>query len=205
MSETKKVYEAINKITAALAKVGIEKGHRNEDQKFDFRGIDDVLNAVAPLLAEHKLCILPSIVGREVTPRKTKSGGDTYNVAVKVEYAFVSAEDGSTHIVATPGEANDTQDKATNKAMSAAYKYACFQAFCIPVDVPDADAGGDGIPDDDLTAALKAIDEAGDVTKAKKVYKDFVSVATKVGDTAAANKVKAKLLDLYPEAGKKAA
>ena len=57
------------------------------------------------------------------------------------EFDFVSAEDGSKHIVKTFGEAMDSGDKATNKAMSAAYKYACFQAFSIPTESDnDADA-----------------------------------------------------------------
>jgi hypothetical protein len=58
-----------------------------------------------------------------------------------VEFAFVSVSDGSTHIVKTYGEAMDSADKATNKAMSAAYKYACLQTFCIPTEGDnDADA-----------------------------------------------------------------
>jgi hypothetical protein len=43
--------------------------------------------------------------------------------------------------VQTYGEAMDSADKATNKAMSAAYKYAAFLAFCIPTEGDnDADA-----------------------------------------------------------------
>jgi len=54
----------------------------------------------------------------------------------------VSCRDGSLHTVTMFGEAMDSADKATNKAMSAAYKYACLQAFCIPTEgmMPDADA-----------------------------------------------------------------
>ena len=32
------------------------------------------------------------------------------------------------------GEGMDSGDKATNKAMAIAYKYACFQTFCIPTE-----------------------------------------------------------------------
>jgi len=49
--------------------------------------------------------------------------------------------DGSTHVATIYGEAMDSGDKATNKAMSAAYKYLCLQSFCIPVvGEPDADS-----------------------------------------------------------------
>jgi hypothetical protein len=60
---------------------------------------------------------------------------------VEAEFDFVAASDGSKHTVKTYGEAMDSGDKATNKAMSAAYKYAAFQAFCIPTEGDnDADA-----------------------------------------------------------------
>ena len=60
---------------------------------------------------------------------------------VEAEFDFVSACDGSKHTVKTYGEAMDSGDKATNKAMSAAYKYAAFQTFCIPTEGDnDADA-----------------------------------------------------------------
>ena len=44
-------------------------------------------------------------------------------------------------ITATYGEAMDSADKSTNKAMSAAYKYMCLQVFCIPTE-GDNDADG---------------------------------------------------------------
>ena len=73
--------------------------------------------------------------------RSSKAGAALFYVTVEVEFDFVSAEDGSKHTVKTFGEAMDSGDKATNKAMSAAYKYAAFQAFSIPTESDnDADA-----------------------------------------------------------------
>jgi hypothetical protein len=136
-----KVYEAIAAVTAEMAKEGIAKGRRNQQQGYQFRGIDDVYNALSPVLAKHRLCILPRVTERVVQERETQRGGVLFYVTVKVEFDFVSAEDGSTHTVSTFGEAMDSADKATNKAMSAAYKYAAFQTFCIPTEGDnDADA-----------------------------------------------------------------
>jgi hypothetical protein len=128
------VYAAIAAITAELAKAGIAKDRKASTggASYNFRGIDDVYNALAPLLAEHKLCILPQVCEREVIERQSRSGGALFYVTVKVKFDFVSAEDGSCHEVITLGEAMDSGDKATNKAMSAAYKYAAMMAFCIP-------------------------------------------------------------------------
>lgn len=133
MSE-KKVYAAIAAVTAKLAKEGISKDRKNDQQGYKFRGIDDVYNALAPFLAEAKLCILPCVKSRECIERTTAKGNAIFYVTVCVDFAFVAAEDGSEHHVTTYGEAMDTADKATNKAMSAAYKYAAMQAFCIPTE-----------------------------------------------------------------------
>lgn len=138
MAETKsagqKVYKAITLVSKDLAESGIAKNRKNQQQGYSFRGIDDVFNALAPILAKHQLVILPRYVERTCTERQSRGGGSLFGVVVKGELDFVSAEDGSKHTVVTFGEAMDSADKATNKAMSAAYKYAAFQVFCIPVE-----------------------------------------------------------------------
>jgi len=137
-----KVYKAINNVQADLSVLGITKDRRNmQGSGYNFRGIDDVYNTIAPLLAKHSLCILPRVLSRECVERVSQKGGALFYVTVDAEFDFVSAEDGSKHTVKTFGEAMDSGDKATNKAMSAAYKYACFQAFSIPTESDnDADA-----------------------------------------------------------------
>lgn len=135
------VYKAINEVSAEMAQAGISKDRRNEMQKYNFRGIDDVYNALAPLLAKHGLCILPRVIERECVERTSKDNRPIFYVTVSMEFDFVAAKDASKHTVKTVGEAMDSADKATNKAMSAAYKYAAFQTFCIPTEGDnDADA-----------------------------------------------------------------
>lgn len=136
-----KVYQAINAVQRALAAEGISKTRRNQQQGYNFRGIDDVYNAVSPLLGQHGLCILPRVLSRECVERQSAKGGALFYITVEVEFDFVCAEDGTKHVVKTYGEAMDSADKATNKAMSAAYKYAVMQAFAIPTEGDnDADA-----------------------------------------------------------------
>lgn len=137
---TKKVHQAIVDVMGDLAEVGIAKEKKNNEQGFFYRGIDDLYNTLAKILANRKLCILPSILEREVNQRSTKNNSIMYNVVLKMSYRIVSAEDGSAIECVTYGEASDMTDKGTNKAMSAAYKYLCFQLFCIPIDVQDPDA-----------------------------------------------------------------
>lgn len=136
-----KVYKAINAIQSALSKTGILKDRKNSQQGYNFRGIDDVYNALSPLLSEHGLVILPRAISRTATEKQSKAGGLLNFVVVEVEFDFISSEDGSRHTVKMYGEAMDSADKATNKALSAAYKYACLEAFAIPTEADnDADA-----------------------------------------------------------------
>lgn len=138
--EQRKVYAAISAVAREMATSGISKDRVNQQQNFKFRGIDQVYNALAPALVNHGLLILPRITERTVTERVTQRGGVLFYVVVKAEFDFVSTEDGSIHTVTTYGEAMDSGDKATNKAMSIAYKYAAFQAFCIPTEETAIDA-----------------------------------------------------------------
>jgi hypothetical protein len=142
------VYKAIAAVQGELAKVGISKDGQNTQQNYKFRGIDQVYGALSPLLAKHGLCVLPRIVEREMHERVTvkewngsKKESVLFYVTVTAEFDFVAVADGSSHTVRTYGEAMDSGDKATNKAMSAAYKYAAFMAFAIPTEGDnDADA-----------------------------------------------------------------
>ena len=163
VSDTKAVYAAINAVQRSLAATGIGKDRRNESQGYKFRGIDDVYNAVSRLLADNGLCIMPRCTERAVVERTNAKGTALFYVTVRMEFDFVAAADGSTHTVVTYGEAMDSGDKATNKAMSAAYKYALMQTFAIPTEGDnDADATTHEVAPRTATqeAALQSLREA---------------------------------------------
>lgn len=129
------VYSAIAKVMSDLAKAGISKSRKNIQQGYSFRGIDEVYNALSPFLATRGLVIIPSFYRRGQVERVTAKGGALFYVTVEGTFTLVSVEDGS-QVVAGPffGEAMDSGDKATNKAMSAAYKYMAMEVFCIPTE-----------------------------------------------------------------------
>lgn len=130
-----KVYQAINAVQSELASIGISKSSRNnQGAGYNFRGIDAVYNVLSSIMAKHGLCIIPRMLSRSCEERTSKSGGALFYVTVEAEFDLVSAEDGSKHTARTFGEAMDSSDKATNKAMSAAYKYMAFQTFAIPTE-----------------------------------------------------------------------
>lgn len=161
------VYKAIAAVQGELAKVGIAKNRKNtQGSGYNFRGIDDVYAALAPLLSTHGLCVIPRMVERNMIERTTKNGGAIFYTTVKAEFDFVAVKDGSKHTACTYGEAMDTSDKSTNKAMSAAYKYAAFLTFAIPTEGDnDADSStpevqGNAAISDDQYATLRDLIEA---------------------------------------------
>src|SRR5690349_24134479 len=110
------VYAAINAITAELAGSGIPKTRFNEVDDYKYRSIDDVLDRLAPLLAKHRLCVLPSELERSVTERADEQDPLLLHVALRIEFILTSVDVGTSHTVKTCGEALDGGDKATAKA-----------------------------------------------------------------------------------------
>ena len=167
-----KVYGKIAAITADLSKIGISKDSKNSQQGYAFRGIDQVYGALSPLLAKHGLCILPRVTDRQVTERQNRNGGTLFYTTLTVEFDFVAAEDGSKHTIVTVGEAMDSGDKSSNKAMSASYKYAAFMAFCVPTEGDnDADASTHEVKPNQSRKILDAIASADSVKSITALYK----------------------------------
>lgn len=125
------IYQSITKIMEEVPSVG--KTQKNKTQGFMYRGIDDVMNALQPLLAKNKVFIVPEILEQMREERTSYKGGNLIYSICKIKYKFY-AEDGSSIEAITIGEGMDSGDKATNKAMAIAMKYALFQVFCIPTD-----------------------------------------------------------------------
>jgi hypothetical protein len=99
------------------------------------------MNRLTPILAARKLCVLPRVLERFTAERSSRQEELLISVTLKVAFDLVSPEDGSRHTVEVYGEALDRGDKVTAKALTAAYKTAMLQTFCVPVTgSADADA-----------------------------------------------------------------
>jgi hypothetical protein len=133
------VGEAIAEVTRRIDAIPKARRATGAGANYAFRGIDDALAALHPLLGEVGLVILPGQVVREVWETRATSSGGTLNVArLLVRYTFVGP-DGSTLPAEAWGEAGDSGDKATQKAHSQSYKTLVFQAFSIPTEASAAD------------------------------------------------------------------
>lgn len=133
------IHEAI---CAAMSRTGaITKDKKNAQQGFKYRGVDDVMNALQPIFSEFLIFCTPKVLDVKREERVTKSGSAMTYTVVTVEYVFYAA-DGSSVSCIVCGEGMDSADKSTSKAMSIAFKYACFQLLCIPTEetAPDPDS-----------------------------------------------------------------
>lgn len=139
--ETKKIYTAIVEIMDDIKSIG--KDRYNKMQSYSFRGIDDVYNALQPALIKHKVFCVPTVKSVKREDGVSAKGTPLKYTVVDVDYEFTSAEDCSSVKISMSGEAMDSGDKSLNKALSAAYKYACFQLFCIPTENESHDSEED--------------------------------------------------------------
>ncbi len=131
-----KIHKAI---VAVMREVGaIGKDVKNTDQKYSYRSVEQVYNRVQPLFAIHGIYSYPKVTEQSHETGKTKAGGTMNRAILTVEYTF-AADDGSSIAVTVVGEGMDMSDKASNKAMSAAHKYAICQVLNIPYQVIDPD------------------------------------------------------------------
>ncbi|MGW6569711.1 ERF family protein [Streptomyces sp. NPDC054975] len=127
------VYVLMSRVMADVKNVA--KNGRNASQNYNFRGVDDFIGALAQPLREHGVVMLPEVLDFQPSVR-----GKMNAVHMRVAFHFIGpAGDRVTAI--TLGEASDVADKASNKAMSAALKYALLQTFMIPVDAGALDDG----------------------------------------------------------------
>jgi len=136
MAEQLTVHQALSKVMESVQ--AVRKDGRNQAQRFNFRGIDAVMNAVGPALRKHGVIILPEEVDVHRTNGTTANGKQTAEVVVKVTYRVYGPGGDSVH-GKVAAEAMDFGDKAIAKAMSVAYRTFLLQALTIPTDDPDPD------------------------------------------------------------------
>ena len=132
------IYEAISATMADVVVIG--KNTKNDQQGFMFRGIDAVMNALQPAMLKNHIFVVPEVLDQTREERTTAKGHTLIYSILRIKFTFY-AEDGSSVSAVIVGEGMDSGDKASNKAMSIAFKYVCFQVFCIPTEeMKDPDA-----------------------------------------------------------------
>ena len=126
-----KIFTAISNVMKEIG--AVKKESVNDIDGYRYRGIDAIMNALNPVLVKNGIFVVPAVQEVNREERIGKDGSTLIHTLVKVRYTFF-ASDSSAIDVIMYGEGMDEGDKSLNKAMSAAYKYACFQTFCIPTE-----------------------------------------------------------------------
>lgn len=130
--DNQKIYEAISNVMEEVGAIGKNKKCQ-QGNGFMYRGIDDVMNALNPAFVKFKVFVTPEILEHIREDRTSQKGNTLIYSVCKIKYTFYTL-DGSSVSATVIGEAMDSGDKSMNKAMAVAFKYACFQVFCIPTE-----------------------------------------------------------------------
>lgn len=130
------IFEKMCNVMSELKSV--EKSQKNVQQGFKFRGVDQFVNALYPLLVKHRVFMVPEVTEEEheivaVTRSNGKQAYDKH-VHLKVKYTFYADDGSSVTVGPIASEGLDSGDKATNKALSAALKYTLIQTFTVPTE-----------------------------------------------------------------------
>lgn len=134
------IYKAICNVMNEISHVG--KDQKNQAQKFNYRGIDDIYNAMHRLMALHEVFSIPTVLSKSREERINKNGTTLAFTCLRIRYTFYCS-DGSSVSCVVEGEGMDSGDKSSNKAMAVAHKYALIQTFAIPTvesDDPDQES-----------------------------------------------------------------
>lgn len=142
-----KIFELIPEAMRRIGAIG--KDSVNKQQGFKYRGIDAVYNALNPVMSDLGLFLVPEVLDHRREERETEKQINGQTVKSMLKYSILTmkytmfAPDGSNVSCVVVGEGMDSGDKASNKAMSIAMKYAAFQLFMIPTEEtavdPDAE------------------------------------------------------------------
>ena len=132
MSESKQtIYQRISSVMLSVE--ALAKDRKNTQQNYSFRGIDDVYNDIHPLFCKNGIFSTSKILSEKSEERQSKSGGLLIYRVIHMAYTFFGI-DGDSVTTEVIGEGMDSGDKASNKAMAVAHKYAIMQMLSIPTE-----------------------------------------------------------------------
>lgn len=129
-----KIQSALNAAMRDICKIGIGKTQTNAVQNYRFRGIEQAMNEMSPIMVNHGITVASRYCDLSIESRikgDPKDAKATRFVTLKGMFTF-TAEDDSFITSEAYGEAMDSGDKAVIKAQSVAYRTALFQLFVVP-------------------------------------------------------------------------
>lgn len=184
------VFEAVRDVMHDVQ--GLGKKGRNNQSGYNFRGIDDVMNAVGPALREHGVIVAPEVIDERYSQVEVgKNRTVMSHVSLRIKWHWFGPE-GDTFECVTQGEAFDSGDKATAKAHSVAYRTCLLQTLCLPTNEPDPDANTyERSPAPDKDEVAKFIAAAQSVEELNSRHREIVVAGLAESGKARANELRA--------------
>jgi hypothetical protein len=128
-------------LSAVMDEIGsVKKEQFNQNQRYNFRGIDAVVNASSPVFRRHGVLVFPTLIDAQYDAVAARNGGAMTHTKVIVSYTFRHVGSDESLVATVPGEAFDSGDKSVAKAMSVAFRIALLQTLSLPTDDPDPDS-----------------------------------------------------------------
>ncbi|MER5482979.1 ERF family protein [Streptomyces sp. NPDC002812] len=141
----------------------IAKGelYNQSGTRFNFRGVDTVVNVFGPVTLKHGVNVLSSEVAAEYGEKTTKSGSKMRECTALVHWTIMGPM-GDTLTLQTRGEALDTADKSTTKAQSVALRTLLLGFGLTPTHDTEPDSERHERGQDPIRPAVSYLDEVCD-------------------------------------------
>lgn len=136
--DTRTIWERVNAVLAALPTISKDGKAPDSMGGFAFRSIEDITGALKTPLANHGVTIVPTVVQRIDSERRTSNGKSLWVTDLLIRFDFYGP-DGDTLSAEMWGCGSDSGDKATQKAVTAAFKSLLTVTFCISDNAMDAE------------------------------------------------------------------
>jgi hypothetical protein len=179
-----KIHTALLSAMHEIAKTGIAKTSKADlgGARVNYRGIEAAMNEMSLVLIKCGINVTPSYSDLTVTERAKGEGKAIRFATVKGSFTF-AADDGSSVVCTTYGEAMDSGDKAVIKAQSVAFRTALFQQFVVPTMAMDPEEDGDDDGGGILNAECRErVETAQTEDELRALSKQYVPLFNKAKD-----------------------
>ncbi|MFE6866047.1 ERF family protein [Kitasatospora sp. NPDC057692] len=133
------VHLAWLRVRRDIRAIGKGEQYNQSGTRFNFRGVDTVVNVFGPITLKHGINVIPLTVEAEYGEKNTKSGSKMRECTVLTTWQIMGPM-GDSFTVQTRGEALDTADKSTTKAQSVSLRTLLLTLGLTPTNDPDPDS-----------------------------------------------------------------
>ena len=183
-----KFNKAMSNIQQYIVENPISKSRKNKFQNYDYRGIEDVVQAFSKPLAENHVILLPQNIDVDTTYLDDAKNSTVTRISGILR--FLCTEDGSYLDRSYEGHSKSAQQKCLEAAKSFAFRDALLETFCVPFNQVEPETEADEDDSDgsnnSTEQTLKEFEEELNLAQTKEerknIFKNYDREAELVGD-----------------------